>query len=395
MVVDFFAKTFTIAEARMRGQVPLERVFRSGIREEAADRCDPVRVHRHPLFFKEHIRRVGMFAVLNVTRDRVKFFQQIFVKFATDFVIWGEGPGRMPPKMLLNEKIGYCDQILRLSISRQIRKEAAKLPVRWHVHKDFELLLVEEGNVEIRLTDATYLLNPGDVLVIGPMEPHVTWRIHSDKLVYFVLHFDLQPYMDSTTLMHHRFFSDPDNPISSINRWIQADGHLRKRIGDTIVSIYEEIEGRAIGYEMAVSLLVKQLMLLILRSNPEMQALDQNRPSAALRNVIDYVEKHLSEKIDMLEISKMANMSYHHFSKYFKKAMGLSFVEYVNMRRIKRAENLLLSESVNVSEIARKVGMTNMTRFYELFKHYNQCSPKEYVRKFHPSLRPGRENMNV
>ena len=142
-------------------------------------------------------------------------------------------------------------------------------------------------------------------------------------------------------------------------------------------------------------MLVKQLMLLILRSNPEMQALDQNRPSAALRNVIDYVEKHLSEKIDMLEISKMANMSYHHFSKYFKKVMGLSFVEYVNMRRIKRAENLLLSESVNVSEIARKVGMTNMTRFYELFKHYNQCSPKEFVQKFHPSLRPGRENMNL
>ena len=112
----------------------------------------------------------------------------------------------MPPKMLLNEKIGYCDQILRLSISRQIRKEAAKLPVRWHVHKEFELLLVEEGNVEIRLTDETYSLNPGDVLVIGSMEPHVTWRINSDELVYFVLHFDLQPYLDSATLMHHRFF---------------------------------------------------------------------------------------------------------------------------------------------------------------------------------------------
>jgi YesN/AraC family two-component response regulator len=61
--------------------------------------------------------------------------------------------------------------------------------------------------------------------------------------------------------------------------------------------------------------------------------------------------------------------------------MGLSFTEYVNFRKIKHAEQLLLTRDLSVSEVGDLTGMPNMAHFYKMFRRFNQCSPKEFQRK--------------
>ncbi|WP_442951555.1 helix-turn-helix domain-containing protein [Paenibacillus sp. GYB004] len=48
------------------------------------------------------------------------------------------------------------------------------------------------------------------------------------------------------------------------------------------------------------------------------------------------------------------NLSYSYFSKYFKRVMGLSFIEYVSIRRIKQAERLLLTMDGSIATIAEQ-----------------------------------------
>lgn len=74
-------------------------------------------------------------------------------------------------------------------------------------------------------------------------------------------------------------------------------------------------------------------------------------------------------------------MSYTYFSKFFQKCVGVSFTDYVNRQRIRKAEQLLITKTDIVTDIAVTVGIENMAHFYELFKRYNGCTPKEYVRK--------------
>ncbi|MDG0808264.1 helix-turn-helix domain-containing protein [Cohnella rhizosphaerae] len=61
--------------------------------------------------------------------------------------------------------------------------------------------------------------------------------------------------------------------------------------------------------------------------------------------------------------------------------MGISFTEYVNFRKIKTAEQLLLTRDLSVSEVGDRIGMPNMAHFYKMFKRFNHCSPKEFQRK--------------
>ncbi|MNR56948.1 HTH-type transcriptional activator Btr [compost metagenome] len=78
---------------------------------------------------------------------------------------------------------------------------------------------------------------------------------------------------------------------------------------------------------------------------------------------------------------KLANMSYYYFVKFFKKAIGLSFTEYVNYRKIKWAERILLTKDLSIADVGERIGMPNMAHFYKTFKKYNDCSPKQYQRK--------------
>jgi len=96
--------------------------------------------------------------------------------------------------------------------------------------------------------------------------------------------------------------------------------------------------------------------------------------------------ENLDNKITVEAVSSLLGLSYHYFIKYFKKIMGTSFVDYVNYKRIKRAESLLITSDFSIMNIGYEVGISNMAQFYKLFKRYNQCSPKEFRNRMQNQL---------
>jgi AraC-like DNA-binding protein len=93
------------------------------------------------------------------------------------------------------------------------------------------------------------------------------------------------------------------------------------------------------------------------------------------------VENRLTDRIQVEEVCKIANMSYYYFVKFFKKTIGMSFTEFVNYRKIKWAERILLTKDLSITEVGERIGMPNMAHFYKMFKKYNDCSPKQFQRK--------------
>lgn len=69
------------------------------------------------------------------------------------------------------------------------------------------------------------------------------------------------------------------------------------------------------------------------------------------------------------------------YEKFFKMKVGISFTEFVIRKRIAKAERMLAVSSKNITEIAAAVGIENMAHFYELFRRYIGCTPKQYKSK--------------
>lgn len=258
-------------------------------------------------------------------------------------------------------------------------------PVRWHYHKEVEFILVKQGIHEMHTPNHSYALHAGDVIVIGSSQLHRS-RMIGEKVVYIVLHVDLEPYFDPAMMRYYRHFSEVQHPLEELNYMFQENPDVRLEVGRIIERIHEEIMGKSTGYEIAASMHIKHLLLTLLRGDSRglLQAHDFV-DAGTMKPILEYVDHHLSEKIELEQVSQIAGMSYSYFSKYFKKAMGASFTDYINRKRIAKAERLLVTSGLSVGEIARTVGVENMAHFYELFKRFNGCTPKQYLHKIDAS----------
>ncbi len=67
-----------------------------------------------------------------------------------------------------------------------------------------------------------------------------------------------------------------------------------------------------------------------------------------------------------------------YLSTFIRRSTGRTFKQLVNEERMRHATIFLQSDATPISQIARKVGMSNLTQFYKRFAEYAGCTPKEY-----------------
>lgn len=279
-----------------------------------------------------------------------------------------------------NEKVPYENPFLSMRIF-QNRNDKDRV-TNWHYHKELEFLVVLDGILDVYVEEDFFPMKKGDVLLIGSSQLHRDRSYRVPGLDYIVLQFDIRQYFENSTLPYYRFFAEPGFPLSRLNYIFQEKEAVRQAVVESIRNILGEARSKQEGYEMAVSLHIKQIILTILRNDARhMINLNENADLIRLKPVLDYIEQNLSGKIQVEEASRIANISYYYFVKYFKKVLGMSFLEYVNHQKIKLAERYLLTKDVSVAQVAEAVGMPNMAHFYKVFKKYNRYSPNEFRRK--------------
>jgi len=243
-----------------------------------------------------------------------------------------------------------------------------------------------KGRLDVYVDKEMYPLEDGDIVLIGPNQLH---RDMSRVVEYIVFQFDCHQYLDPSTLTYMKLFERVNAPLSKLNYIFNENGAAKAEIAKSIQDIFEEEKRKAPGYEMAVSMLIRKILLTLIRNDTrQVLPFKDHADIIRLKPVLDYVNKNISGKTVVKEASQIANISYHHFVKYFKKVIGMSFVEYVNYNKVKMAERLLLTQDLSIEEIGERIGMTNMGHFYKIFRKFNQCSPKEFREK---QLRWGRD----
>lgn len=281
---------------------------------------------------------------------------------------------------IFNENIQYENPFLCMKIFETNRTQESL--GHWHFHKEVEVLAVFEGKLEIAVEDELFIMGPGDVILVGSSQLHRDRIFKDQEARYIVFQFDIQYYLEESAVSYYKSFTDPEFPLSRINYIFQENEEVRRTVSDCVKDINEESRSRRDGYELAVSLLIKTILLQIIRNDTKhLLSQRDNADLERLRPVLDYIEAHLAEKIQVEEASRIANISYYYFVKYFKKVLGMSFLEYVNYKKIKQAERYLLTKDISIAEVGEAIGMPNMAHFYKLFKKYHDCSPNEYRKK--------------
>jgi two-component system, response regulator YesN len=97
-----------------------------------------------------------------------------------------------------------------------------------------------------------------------------------------------------------------------------------------------------------------------------------------IQQAVRYINDNYRTDIRLDTVAWEVRMSPAHFSRTFKKVMSLSYQDYLNSRRITKANNLLRTSTQSVTEIAVSLGFADPTGFGRIFKKLTGHTPSAF-----------------
>ncbi|MGN0902930.1 MAG: helix-turn-helix transcriptional regulator [Succinivibrio sp.] len=99
-----------------------------------------------------------------------------------------------------------------------------------------------------------------------------------------------------------------------------------------------------------------------------------------IKDLLSFINEHYTEKITMNDAANYLKVSRQYFCRYFKKSTGMSFVDFINDLRLRRASQEILLTDKSITDIALDHGFDNIGYFFKLFKIKFGQTPLTYRR---------------
>jgi two-component system response regulator YesN len=117
----------------------------------------------------------------------------------------------------------------------------------------------------------------------------------------------------------------------------------------------------------------------------DLMVLNVNSKETNAKLIVDAAQKYIMQNFHRdLSLEEVANhvfLNHIYFSRIFKLAVGINYIDYLTQLRIQKAIELLETRQYRIHEITEKVGYLNSKYFARLFKQTTGVSPKDYIRQ--------------
>ena len=137
--------------------------------------------------------------------------------------------------------------------------------------------------------------------------------------------------------------------------------------------------GGPLAAESLANVLAVHLIRRVLAPPQPARRRDGTLPRAKLRAVVEYVEDHLDAGPTLEQMAAVARLSPYHFARQFKAATGLPPHQYVILRRVERARQLLQARpDLSLAEVAMHAGFSDQSQFTRHFKGHFGVTPGRF-----------------
>ena len=251
---------------------------------------------------------------------------------------------------------------------------------RIHHHIDFELCCIDFGNGMYQ-ADRNYNISSGDIFAFKPNNAHCISDIYSENMLVTNLHINPKYfwYIRSISKQDENlavtFFSEIF-PSDKINDFISEES--KNRIVSRIKEMISEFQYKKRNYIYKVENLLNEIIIELSRYQIKRKSDISVSAKCAddIFKTVKYIDKRFCERLDLNELSAMANLSRTYYSHVFKSVVGLNVWEYISIKRTEFAISQLKNTDKSVIEIALSCGFNNTANFNKIFKKYTGLTPR-------------------
>ncbi len=292
----------------------------------------------------------------------------------------------MSEKKRYEEKMSHGTADLPVSIHKMNYPSGLDAYFYLHWHKEFELLIVRNGNIEFTIENRVYSMKKNDIVFINSNLLHSAKSVDGCGASFFAVDFSYQIMNED---IQSAFANKYINPVLedkvSFAEYIQYDAKKpgsswEKRLKKIIVDLYNLPEHNLKPYELTLRSHIMEIWNVMFSSAEIKSKLNkqQTRSLERIKPVIDYMQDNYGCEITLQELADIIPMSQGQFCRVFKAITKLSPIQYLNRYRVLQSCRMLNESDMRVGEIANMSGFTNISYFNKVFLKTIGCTPNEY-----------------
>jgi len=209
--------------------------------------------------------------------------------------------------------------------------------IRWHYHREYELHLIRATRGKAFIGDYIGPFRPPTVFLCGPNLPH---------------------------------------------NWITT-AQWQEGTRDQVINFSEELMSR-LSHGMNRLLEFFEVMNRLAQSDAKVLSTRAYEHQAdplleeRINTVVNYITEHFTDDISLDEVAALVRLSPTFFSRYFRRATGHRFIDFVTRMRISKAcERLELTQDP-ITNICFEVGFANVANFNRHFLKIKGMTPRQY-----------------
>jgi AraC-like DNA-binding protein/uncharacterized RmlC-like cupin family protein len=245
---------------------------------------------------------------------------------------------------------------------------------KWHYHPEYELTYIIKGSGLRWVGNSYEHYSDGDFILLGPNLPH-TWSgtsVDNELSEAVVIQFSkecMEPFLG---------FAESQ---SMKNMLQQSERGIRFLEAKTVLpKLLEVLESHGMERILKLLSLLEALSHRTghLISENTLHRMGSEKIERRINNVCWYIQNKYADKITLKDMADLIHVTESNFCKFFKKATGKTFSDYLNEIRIHEACRLLLQSEKTINQIAFACGFETLSYFNRVFLKKIKKTPSTY-----------------
>ena len=242
-----------------------------------------------------------------------------------------------------------------------------------HSHDALEVFICIQNNYEVHANNKTYMLKEGDILIIPPNMLHE--YINDKPGVRFIYLVEMNEFFKS-----HDYKSIEPMFFDAF----LCNQETCPDVYDTIYSLFMDMNKvyftNSTFWETEVYSKIYQVFIEIARhaeNAVKTETYNSSQSMSRITALLRYLDINYAEDMSTEQAAEYTGFSKFHFMRMFKLQTGYTFHDYLTLKRIHTAEQLLVTD-MPITDIAFQTGFNTLPSFCRAFKKYTNYSPSEY-----------------
>ena len=257
-----------------------------------------------------------------------------------------------------------------------------------HIHNEFELFLVLRGEGVAKIKSHTYDIKEGDIYLINSGEVHSYARNPANDILDSKK--DTAPLFLFVQISNHclrEYF--PQIRTTVFNSCNLRDFLSEEEVREVTNLLVESAKAYFIEenlYPLKVLGNISKVIMRCYQKVPyeiisEAQKNNLKQKNLRIERIISYIDANFETQIRLQDLAEQENLSPTHFSHLFTSLFGVTFQDYVNIKRMEQCIRLMPNKEKTLLEISYESGFSDPKYMNRMFIKHFGYTPKEYRRR--------------